>query len=80
MSAMSRFPAIAGTVSVGAFVAAITAIPSVREYLAKVLGSRVSSNMWKIAALGIAIANFKHIPGIWHVSLLEHSRVANPGV
>lgn len=68
MSAASRLPVVAGTLSLGAFVAGLAALPSVREFAFTYFGSRVSKNMWKIAALVLALANFKNLPGVWHVS------------
>lgn len=69
MSAASRLPAIAGSISLGALAVALTSLPSVRNYLARYLGDKASKNMWKIAAVAYALANFKNLPGVWHVRL-----------
>lgn len=71
MSAASRLPAIAGTLSLGALVAAITSLPSVRDYLARYLGATVSKNMWRIAAAAFALVNLKNLPGFWHIRVLR---------
>lgn len=75
MSAASRLPAVAGTLGLGTFVAGLAALPSVRAFTFKYLGLRVSENMWKIAALLLALANFKNLPGVWHVSLRVENHI-----
>ncbi|KAK4550493.1 hypothetical protein LTR36_000072 [Oleoguttula mirabilis] len=71
MSAASRLPAIAGTVTLGALIATVTALPSVRDYLARYLGTAVSNNMWRIAAVAFALVNLKNLPGFWHIRVLR---------
>ncbi|KAK1070145.1 hypothetical protein LTR12_003482 [Friedmanniomyces endolithicus] len=71
MSAASRLPTIAGTITVGALIAGITSLPSVRAYIAKFLGAKASNHMWKIAAVAFALTNFKNLPGVWHIRVLR---------
>lgn len=71
MSAASRLPAIAGTLSLSALAACITTLPSVREFLVRHLGEGMATNMWRIAALAFALANLKNLPGFWHIRVLR---------
>ncbi|KAK0254315.1 hypothetical protein LTS09_010741 [Friedmanniomyces endolithicus] len=71
MSAASRLPTIAGTITLGALIAGITSLPSVRAHIAKFLGAKVSKHMWKIAAVAFALTNFKNLPGVWHIRVLR---------
>jgi len=71
MSAASHLPKIAGTISAGTLVAALISVPAVREFLTKYTPSPLRGNMWKIALAAIALANFKNLPGIWHVRVLR---------
>ncbi|KAK0342653.1 hypothetical protein LTR91_022167 [Friedmanniomyces endolithicus] len=71
MSAASRLPTIAGTITLGALVAGITSLPSVRAYIARFLGAKASKHMWKIAAVAFALTNFKNLPGVWHIRVLR---------
>jgi hypothetical protein len=71
MSAASHLPSIAGTISAGAILAGLASSPAVREWIAKYLGANVSKHMLKLAAAAFAVANFKNLPGIWHVRVLR---------
>jgi len=61
---------MAGTLTFGAFVAAITTIPSLRQRFEEVLGKvPVSMSMLRALAVVFAAANIKNLPFMWHVSL-----------
>lgn len=67
MSAVSRLPVMAGTMSLGATIAAIATIPSLRERFAAYIGTSVSTNMLRALAVGLALVNIKNLPLVWHV-------------
>jgi hypothetical protein len=74
MSAVSRLPVMAGTMSLGAAIAAIATIPSLRERFAQYVGKTVSTNMLRALAIGLALVNIKNLPLVWHVrSILSRS-------
>merc|ERR1712070_1348960 len=68
MSAASlSMPLVAGTLSLGAVIAGLASLPSVRELVAHYLGDGATRHVWKLAAL----ANFKNLPGIWHLRVFR---------
>jgi hypothetical protein len=67
MSAVSRLPMMAGTLSAAASVAAIAGIPSLRQRVTEILGKRVSGNMLGLVAIAFALLNLKNLPFVWHV-------------
>ena len=67
MSAVSRLPVMAGTMSLGAAIAAIASIPSLRERFAQYVGKSVAANMLRALAVGFAMVNIKNLPLVWHV-------------
>lgn len=69
MSAVTRLPAVAGTVAVTAAVVAAWRTPAVQELVAQYLGTSASSNMLKALIAGVALVNLKNIPGFWHVRI-----------
>ncbi|TKA77392.1 hypothetical protein B0A55_03232 [Friedmanniomyces simplex] len=71
MSAASRLPTIAGTITLGALLAGITSLASVRAYIARYLGAKATKHMWKIAVVAFALTNFKNLPGVWHIRVLR---------
>ncbi|KAF2771626.1 4HBT like protein [Teratosphaeria nubilosa] len=71
MSAAVRLPAIATQASLAALFVTITALPSFRKAIAHVLGPTAARNMWRIAALILAVTNFKNIPLVWHFRVLK---------
>ncbi|KAK4580414.1 hypothetical protein LTR86_000617 [Recurvomyces mirabilis] len=71
MSAAARLPTIAGTITLGAFLAGLTSLPSVRAFLVRYIGLRATRHMWKLTAAAFAIANFKNIPLVWHIRVLR---------
>merc|ERR1711939_1239236 len=72
MSAASlSMPLVAGTLSLGAVIAGLASLPSVRELLAHYLGDGATRHAWKLAALAFALANFKNLPGIWHLRVFR---------
>ncbi|GAB1744475.1 hypothetical protein NU219Hw_g1749t1 [Hortaea werneckii] len=72
MSAASlSMPLVAGTLSLGAVIAGLASLPSVRELVAHYLGDGATRHIWKLAALAFALANFKNLPGIWHLRVFR---------
>ncbi|KAK5109215.1 hypothetical protein LTR62_007197 [Meristemomyces frigidus] len=71
MSATSRLPTIAGTLTLGALIAGLTSLPSFRAYLTKHIGASATKHMWKLAAAVFALANLKNLPGVWHIRVLR---------
>ncbi|KAK5727851.1 hypothetical protein LTR17_012394 [Elasticomyces elasticus] len=66
MSAASRLPTIAGTITLGALIAGLT-----RAYLARYLGGKTTRMVWAIAAVAFALTNLKNLPGVWHIRVLR---------
>ncbi|KAH9832743.1 Thioesterase-like superfamily [Teratosphaeria destructans] len=71
MSAAARLPAIATQAGLAALFVTITALPSFRKAIAHVLGPTAARNMWRIAALILAVTNLKNIPLVWHYRVLR---------
>lgn len=71
MSAAMRLKAMASLAAIGAAVAGIATQPSVKEFIARHLGSKGSKNMWRALALVLALLNLKNIPGFWHIRVLR---------
>ncbi|KAK5136455.1 hypothetical protein LTR08_003100 [Meristemomyces frigidus] len=71
MSAASRLPAITGTLSLGALIAGLASLPSVRAYIAHYIGATASNHMWRLVAVALALANLKNLPGFWHIRVLR---------
>lgn len=40
-----------------------------QELLVEYLGANASSNMLKALVAGVALLNFKNLPGVWHVRI-----------
>lgn len=71
MSAVQRLPMMAGTLSVGASLAAIAGIPSLRHRFTELLGRGVTGNMLRLLAVVFALLNVKNLPFVWHVGLFR---------
>lgn len=67
MSAVTQLPFIAGTLSLGALAAGLATIPALRELAEHYVGAAATRQIWKLAAAAFALANFKNLPGVWHV-------------
>jgi hypothetical protein len=68
MAVMSKF---AGAALIGA-VTSVAAYfsPAVREFIARWTAIDAPGGGWRILAIVLALANLKHLPFAWHVSLL----------
>lgn len=58
---------VGGTLAVTAAVVAAWRSPAVQEVIVEYLGASASSNMLKALVAGVALLNFKNLPGVWHV-------------
>lgn len=59
---------MAGTLSVGASLAAIAGVPSLRHRVAHLLSGRITGKMLWLLAAAFALLNVKNLPFVWHVS------------
>ncbi|KAK6429415.1 hypothetical protein LTR95_014439 [Oleoguttula sp. CCFEE 5521] len=66
MSASNRLPVVASTLSFGAFIAAVSTIPSLRNRFYEVFGRTLTPTMLRIFALAFALVNLKNLPFVWH--------------
>ncbi|KAJ9622318.1 hypothetical protein H2203_006536 [Taxawa tesnikishii (nom. ined.)] len=66
MSAMSRLPVVAGTLSIGALLASMSLSPSLRNTVARNLSISAPSYVWKTLLFVFALSNLKSLPFIWH--------------
>lgn len=68
MSAAQRMPVLAGTLGIGAVVAAISTIPAVRNVFSRYVSFSAPGGIWRILAILFALINLKNLPFLWHVS------------
>lgn len=71
MSAAQRIPVLAGTLGIGAVVAAISTIPALRNLTSRYLSFSAPGGIWRILAILFALINLKNLPFLWHVSIVD---------
>lgn len=76
MSAVQRLPMMAGTLSVGATLAAIIGVPSLRNRFAHLIGTGKTGNMLRLIVVAFALLNLKNLPFVWHVSFCPSAKIS----
>ncbi|KAF2716426.1 4HBT like protein [Polychaeton citri CBS 116435] len=63
---------MAGTLSLGAALAGVTAVPALRHTLSRYIGgANVANNLFKILVFIFAFINLKNLPFIWHYRVFK---------
>ncbi|GAB7351302.1 hypothetical protein MBLNU459_g1717t1 [Dothideomycetes sp. NU459] len=66
MSAAQRMPVLAGTLGIGAVIAAVSTVPAIRNITSKYLNISAPGGGWRILAILFALINLKNLPFLWH--------------